>query len=318
MPVPVLTGPGEALVRPVAVATCDLDTMINAGSYPLPLPYALGHEFVAEVLTVSEGVTVAAPGDLVVVPFQISCGVCRSCRRGRTGDCNAVPPLSAYGLGAMGGDWGGAVSDVVRVPFADAMLVPMPPGVDPAAAASADNLTDAWRTVAPYLSDTEDDRRVLVFGAWSIGLYAVAIARALGAAVTYVDDDPGRLAVAEQLGATAREVAENARLELAPLTVHTTGRPGRLRQAIKATEPGGTLVDTGIFPAEQPMPLMRMYTTGLTFVTGRAQCRRDLPAVLDLIAAGALAPSVVTGHTAGWSDAPAAWAGHTHKLVLRR
>src|SRR5687767_4500507 len=41
---PVLTGDTDALVRPLAVATCDLDTAINAGAIPLPLPYELGHE----------------------------------------------------------------------------------------------------------------------------------------------------------------------------------------------------------------------------------------------------------------------------------
>ena len=94
----------------------------------------------------------ARPGDRVVVPFQISCGECARCRRGQTGDCESVPRLSMYGFGAFGGNWGGASSDVVRVPYADAMLVPLPDGLEPATVASAsDNIPDAWRTVAPPL-----------------------------------------------------------------------------------------------------------------------------------------------------------------------
>ena len=46
---PVLDGPTAALVRPLAVATCDLDLAVLTGRYPLPGPYPLGHEGVAEV-----------------------------------------------------------------------------------------------------------------------------------------------------------------------------------------------------------------------------------------------------------------------------
>src|SRR5215510_2167867 len=83
VPEPALTGKGDALVRPVAVATCDLDTAVNAGRFPLPLPYALGHEFVAEVVEVADDVTSVGVGDVVAVPFQISCGACRRCDRGQ-------------------------------------------------------------------------------------------------------------------------------------------------------------------------------------------------------------------------------------------
>jgi len=336
------TGPaadpaGAALVRPLAVATCDLDTGVNASAdgvradadrphrsrgalserrFPLPLPYALGHEFVAEVLEVGPAVTVARPGDRVAVPFQINCGYCGYCRRGQTGDCGTVPHVAGYGLGALGGDWGGAVSDVVRVPFADAMLVPVPAGVAPETVASLDNLTDGWRTVAPYVGGLGDDRRVLVVGGRSVGLYAVAIARALDVEVTYLDRDQHRLAVAEGLGATVGDLDDRAARY--PLTVHTSGRERTLLHAIKATDRGGTLVDTGIFPGDVALPMLRMYTVGITFVTGRAHARRDIPGVLDLVSRGRLDPSVVTATTAPWADAAEAWSAHREKLVVVR
>jgi alcohol dehydrogenase len=250
------------------------------------------------------------------VPFQITCGRCAYCRRGQTGDCATVPHIAGYGLGALGGDWGAAMTDVVRVPFADAMLVPLPAGVAPQAVASLDNLTDGWRTVAPYLPALAEDRRMLVMGGMSVGLYAVAIGRALGVEVTYLDRDERRLAIAAGLGATVDDVtAKRGRFAL---TVNTSGRVPNLLHAIKATDRGGTLVDTGIFPADVPMPLFRMYTLGMTFVTGRAHARRDIPGVLDLVTRGRLDPSVVTATTAGWDDAAEAWSGHGEKLVIVR
>ena len=88
--VPTLRGTGDAIVAPLAVATCDLDTMINRGGYQIELPCALGHEFVARVEEVADDVTSVRPGDTVAVPFQISCGACGPCARGRTGDCGSI------------------------------------------------------------------------------------------------------------------------------------------------------------------------------------------------------------------------------------
>src|SRR5215208_3555079 len=138
-----LGGDGEAIVRPLAVALCDLDAAFLSGVLPVAEPFPLGHECVAEVLDVGDAVAGVAPGDVVVVPFQISCGGCAPCRAGHTGSCATVPRGSAYGMQPLGGPWGGALADRLRVPYADAMLVALPAGVDPVAVASvADNVPD--------------------------------------------------------------------------------------------------------------------------------------------------------------------------------
>src|SRR4051812_18627772 len=82
---------GDALVEPVAVATCDMDAMLVSGEVPYPLPIAMGHEAIARVVEVGEGVEMVEPGALVAVPFQISCGECRACTEGRTCSCETVP-----------------------------------------------------------------------------------------------------------------------------------------------------------------------------------------------------------------------------------
>jgi threonine dehydrogenase-like Zn-dependent dehydrogenase len=196
------------------------------------------------------------------------------------------------------------------------MLVPLPAGVAPEAVASMDNLADGWRTVGPHLDALSGDRRMLVMGGMSVGLYATAIARALDVEVTYLDRDERRLAIAEGLGASVGDVAD--RTAKYPLTVHTSGRESNLLHAIKATDRGGTLVDTGIFPGDVALPMLRMFTVGISLVTGRAQARRDIPAVLDLVARGRLDPAVVTATTAPWDDAAEAWSAHHEKLVVVR
>jgi alcohol dehydrogenase len=320
-PEPSMQGPGEALVRPLAVAACDLDAWIMCGRTPFEGPFALGHEFVGEVVEAGEHSGVE-PGDTRIVTFQVSCGECARCRAGVTGSCSEVQAGSMYGIGAVGGDWGGALADLVRVPFARAMLVPLPAGATPTALASvSDNVSDAWRTVGPQLSESPGSPVLIVGGAAaSISIYACQIASALGAErVDFVDENPERLALAEGLGANPIEGPPPRRLGPYPITVDAGGTPERLACALRSTEPGGTCTSAAIyFGTETPVPLFEMYFNGLTFRTGRVNSRAVLPDVLSLIADGRLDPAAVTSRVVSFDDAPEALVDPPTKLVLER
>jgi threonine dehydrogenase-like Zn-dependent dehydrogenase len=319
-PDPVLRDANDVIVRPLAVALCDIDQPMIRGAAPMPAPIALGHEFVAEIVQAGDMVE-RQPGARVVVPFQISCGECERCIRGLTGDCLTVPRLSAFGFGQFGGEWGGALSDLVRVPFADHMLVEVPPGVQPATVASAsDNIPDGWRTVAGPL-ERRPEAPVLVIGGASIGLYAVDAALALGAErVTYVDSDHDRLQVAKTLGAHAEEgVPGDHVLHHHPITVDAGQTHDSLVAALRATEPSGECTSTGIlFEPQTALPLLEMYTNGVTFHIGRAQARPVIPRILELVAAGRLRPGLVTSRVVGWEEAPEAVMAPERKLVIER
>jgi alcohol dehydrogenase len=306
------------------VATCDIDAAIVAGATPFPAPIALGHECVAEVVEIGDAVGSVTPGALVSVPFQVSCGECHACRRGHTASCTAVPAFSMYGFGAAGSDWGGFLSDVVRVPFADHMLVPLPAGLEPAAVASAsDNIADAWRTVAPPL-EREPGAAVLVMGGagpGSIGLYAAAIAVALGAErVVYVDGDERRRAIASGFGAETLD-RTGERPGRFPITVDSSADPEQLTLALRSTDPDGVCTSTGIYfddPA-LPLPVLEMYMKNVTFVTGRVHARTAMPHVLRLAADEKLHPEQVTTREVPWGDAAAARAARDRvNLVFRR
>ena len=319
-----IQGAGEALVRPLAVATCDIDNMLVRGLWPAPIP--MGHEGVGDVVAVGDGVSSVAAGDRVVIPFQISCGTCDYCRRGLMAYCTAHPELRdrsgvemKYGMGSGARNWGGFLSDTVRVPYADAMLVKLPDGVDPVAVASAsDNIPDGYRTVASPLADSPG-ARVLVVGGGGIALYAAGVALALGASsVDYVDRDPHRLARAEKLGARPIEGLPERLPDSYPITVDASADPAALQLAIRSTAVEGTCTSIGIYFQPTEMPLLRMYTKGITFRTGMAHARRDLPAVLDLVASGALHPELVTGVVADWGDAEDALTELSDKTVIAR
>ena len=89
-----ITAPEQALIRPLAVACCDLDVAVVHGRLPMPPGHAVGHEGLGEVVAVGDDVSGVRVGDRVVVPFQISCGDCRECRRGVTGSCASLPLMA--------------------------------------------------------------------------------------------------------------------------------------------------------------------------------------------------------------------------------
>lgn len=216
------------------------------------------------------------------------------------------------------------MSDEVLVPYADAMLLPVPDGVQPNAIASlSDNIPDGWRAVGPYAAELAAldpaDRRVLVVGKLSIGLYAAAFAAALGARVDYVDHDVRRLAAAEKLGAVVHDrVKPDKTWEPYPVTVHTSADPSLLAATLRATWPDGVCTDTGIY--YQPiveMPLLPMYTRGVRFVTGRVNARSAIPRVLELLAGGCdLSPAL--DRVVPWAEAPSVWPTMTGKTVFTR
>lgn len=321
---PRVQGDCEAIVRPLAVATCDLDDLIVGGRSPFPPPFALGHEGVAEVVEIGDLVEHFRPGDRVVVPFQISCGTCRACAEERTGSCETVPLASTYGFGfgAEGTRWGGFLADEVHVPYADAMLVPLPDGVAPELAAGAsDNLTDAYRAVGPQLEARPGAPVLVVGGAGpgSIGVYAAAQAVALGSEdVLYVDADPGRRALAEGYGAaTLDHIPERLDRRFA-VTVDASGAPGALELALGSLDRDGFCTATAIYFEGQPQfPLLAMYVQNATFATGRIHARRDGPRVLDLLARGMFDPAPVTTRTVPFAEAAEALVAHEHtKLVF--
>lgn len=316
----------EALVRPLAVARCDLDLYIATGTFPLPGPFAFGHEIAGEVLEIGAGVTTVQPGDRVIVPFQISCGVCAACRRGTTNACSSVPASSAYGLAPSSGrEWGGGFADVVRVPFADAMLVGIPAGVSLAAASVlSDNAVDGFRTVAGALA-RQPGAEVLVVGglAQSVGLFAVQAAIALGAGrVVYHDFDARRLAAARGLGAEVATVAYSETLHPAerfPIVVEAGGLPESLVYALRATQRCGHC--TGVSAGTgnlATVPLREMYMKGVTYEVSRVHARGSLDAALSCVCRGAVDPAAIITRTLSFSDAADAMADGDIKTVFLR
>jgi alcohol dehydrogenase len=309
---PKLEEPRDALVRPIAVARCDLDPAIALGLYPMPAPFVMGHEMVGEVVAVGEAISNVRLGDKVIVPFQLSCMTCAPCLRGHTNACVNVPSGTAFGLGPHGGiDLGGALAELVRVPWADVMLIPLPEGMDPVAAAGIpDNVSDGYRCVAAPLAERPGAPVLVVGGlAPSVGLYAVMAALALGAErVVYVDDDAARLELAAAAGAevvNAKDQWDSLKLaERFPIVVDANVLdPGR-NFALRSVEPCGVCTSvSGGASSRSNLPLQSMYLKGVRYEIGRVHACATARPVLDLVSSGALDPARIINKVVPFSEA---------------
>jgi len=113
--------PHGAILKTVATNICGSDQHMVRGRTTAPVGLILGHEITGEVVEKGLDVENLAVGDLVSVPFNVSCGRCRSCRESNTGVClnvNPERPGGAYGYVDMGG-WPGGQAEYVMVPYAD-------------------------------------------------------------------------------------------------------------------------------------------------------------------------------------------------------
>ncbi len=289
LPSPALEAATDAIVRPLAVAACDLDRSIVDGRSPFPGEFALGHEFTAEVVEIGDDVTGLVPGDIVLASFQPSCGECPRCRRHFSSVCQAVPNGTMYGIGPTGGDWGGALADALRVPWADYNLARLPENCDPIRIASAsDNVADGLRGVDGPLQ-RNPGASVLIAGRGSIPLYAVACAKHLGAsAITVASNDPFVLETAEAIGAECLPVEEwPKRFPSHDITIDCTNSVAGLSAVLQSTAPFGECTSSSIFfGGPIPVPMFHLNMRGITFHTGRVNSAASLHRVLELVQDG--------------------------------
>ncbi|TGK07851.1 alcohol dehydrogenase [Leptospira semungkisensis] len=323
VPEPKISGLNQALVRPMAVARCDLDLPILRGQTLFRAPFPVGHEFVGEIVEVSEDISSAySKGMRVAVPFQISCGHCEQCESGLTKSCSTVPHTSAYGMGKGAKDYGGALSDLILVPYAKEMLIPFSSKIDPVSIASiSDNIVEAWKLAGIYLKQNKD-QSVLVLGGFasSIGLYTAALAKHMGSPkVVYLDTDNKRLDIAQSYGIQVEKVSSMPKsFGKFDIVAEANGTSEGWDCGLRSVGIEGIFSAASIFWTNNvPIPYLELYNNGATIKIGRVRSREWIPEILREVEAG-FDPSKVTTRTASWSEAAEAFLEEETKLIVVR
>ena len=130
----VVEEPTDVVVRVTSSAICGTDLHMYDGRTGATAGLVLGHEPLGVVEQAGSAVELVRPGDRVVIPTHLYCGVCVNCARGYSAACLRVRPGgfgATYGYAGMG-PYRGAQAELLRVPFADANCIPVPgdPGDD--------------------------------------------------------------------------------------------------------------------------------------------------------------------------------------------
>ncbi|GAA2656367.1 zinc-dependent alcohol dehydrogenase [Streptomyces aculeolatus] len=260
VPDPSLKHPTDAVVRITSSGLCGSDLHLYEILAPFMTPGdILGHEPMGVVEEVGGEVANLAPGDRVVVPFQIACGDCRMCREGLQTQCETTQ-VREHGMGArlfgytkLYGAVPGAQAEYLRVPQAHYGPVKVPEGpADDRYLFLSDVLPTAWQAVA--YAGIPEGGSVAVIGLGPIGDMCCRIALHRGAGqVIGVDLVDERLRRVRERGAETVDLrAEND--VAAAVRDRTEGRgPDAVIDAVGAEahgSPVGKLMQTigGLLP----------------------------------------------------------------------
>ena len=187
-------GINDVLVRVRYTGICGTDVHIydwdEWAQKTIPVPMAIGHEFVGEIVSVGSNVNDFFPGDIVSGEGHVVCGRCRNCLAGRRHLC-----ASTKGVGV---NRPGAFAELISLPMTN--IWRHNPGVNQEVAAIFDPFGNAVHTALSFPVMGED---VLITGAGPIGIMAIPVVRHAGARhIVITDLNPFRLDLARKMGAT--------------------------------------------------------------------------------------------------------------------
>ena len=299
--------PDGAVIRVEATGVCRSDWHAWRGHDPVPLPMIPGHEFAGVVAEIGPDVRLFAVGDRVTAPFVNGCGACEWCRNGQAHVCpNQTQPGFTHP---------GSFAESVVVRVADLNLVPLPDEIDAVTAASLGcRFATAFRAIVQARVGTGEE--VAIFGCGGVGLSAILIARAFGARVTAVDVSDTALARARELGASVTVQSATPIDEViaatgggAHVTIDALGSAATADAAVRSLRRQGRHVQVGLMlgaAASAPLPWDRVIAWELQVFGSHGMAAADYPAMLRLIAEGALDPAQLVGATTDLAGAASA------------
>ncbi len=265
IPVPTL-GINDVLIRVDKTAICGTDVHIwNWDAWAqstIPVPMAVGHEFVGRVVELGSNVIDLKPGDRVSAEGHVVCGRCRNCLAGRRHLC-----AHTQGVGV---NRPGCFAEYVAVPAAN--IWRHSDLISDEIASFFDPFGNAVHTALAFPVVGED---VLITGAGPIGIMAAAVVRHCGARYVVITDvNPARLELARRFPVTAavdtsKETLPEVQKRLGmtegfDVGLEMSGNGRALRDMIANMRHGGDIAMLGIPPGEIAIDWNKVIFNGLT------------------------------------------------------
>jgi len=312
VPDPVLSNPGDAIVRVTTTGLCGADLFPFHGHTPgFEEGTILGHEFVGVVEEVGAAVNGLRRGDRVVSTSTISCGECAHCRAGRPSQCLG---RALFGYSGVYQRLDGGQAELVRVPYAERSLFVVPDAVpDDAAVFVADMLPTGYNAVKR--ADLEQGDVVAVLGCGTVGLMAILFALRVARRVIAVDGIAARRELASSLGAQA-VAPKDAAAAIEAATdgigadgvIEAAGTPGALTAAMSLVRGLGTVSVVGAhFEPDFPLNNGLMFEREMTLRVTWGHPYNDRERILAMMADGAIDPRPAVTHRFPLADAQEAY-----------
>lgn len=288
-PDPRIEEPTDALLRLVRTCVCGSDLHPYHSMKPNPHGASMGHEYLGIVEEVGADVATVKPGDLVIVPFVFSCGVCDFCREGLQTSCRVAGLRTRLGSE-------GAQAELLRAPLADGTLYPVSAGEEHYAGLLT--LSDVYGTGfhAALTGGAGPGTTVAVIGDGAVGLLAVLSARGLGAErIILMGRHETRTDLGREFGATdvvasrgdegIDAVRELTQGDGCHVVLEAVGHLPAFEQALGIVRAGGRIARVGV-PQYTEGPIGRAQFARNVTITGgvapvRAYIDRLLPGILD-------------------------------------
>jgi threonine 3-dehydrogenase len=253
IPEPVI-GINDVLIKVHYTGICGTDVHIyqwdDWAKSTIPVPMAIGHEFVGEIAEIGSNVTDFKVGDIVSGEGHTTCGRCRNCLAGRRHLC-------AFTKG-VGVNRPGAFAEYISIPMSNVWR--HHPGIDQEVAAIFDPFGNAVHTALSFPVNGED---VLITGAGPIGIMCIPVVKYAGARhVVITDPNPYRRELAKKMGATlavnpmetslADVQKELGMVEGFDVGLEMSGNAAAMRDMIANMCHGGKIAILGIPAKEMP------------------------------------------------------------------
>lgn len=315
-------GINDVLIRVLRAGICGTDVHIYQwdawAQKTIPVPMAIGHEFVGEIVAVGSNVNDFHPGDIVSGEGHVVCGLCRNCMAGRRHLC-----ANTQGVGV---NRPGAFAQYIALPMAN--IWRHHSGIDLDVAAIFDPFGNAVHTALSFPVLGED---VLITGAGPIGIMAIPVVRRAGARhVVITDMNPYRLELARKMGATlAVNPTETSLTDVQrqlgmaegfDVGLEMSGNPAALAQMIDNLCHGGKVAILGIPAREMPMDWRKVIFNMITIKGIYGREMYDTWYKMSVLAESGLDIAPVITHRFDFADFEQGFAamisGNTGKVVL--
>lgn len=264
----------------------------------IKLPHVPGHELAGTIVEIGKSIRNWKPGERVTMPFVAGCGHCGPCLSGNQQVCDhQFQPGFTH--------WG-SFAEYVAIHYADMNLVALPDDMDSVAAASLGcRFATAFRALEAQAKVRAGDW-VAIHGCGGVGLSAVMIAKAMGARIVAVDIDPGKLAMARNLGAdilidsrsTTDPVAaiREATGGGAQVSMDALGNPVTCFNSVACLAKRGRHVQVGLMLADQsrpPIPMDLVVARELELYGSHGIQAHRYDVLLGMVASGRLHPELL-------------------------